>query len=303
MKRCSAYSIPFQFSALLILLVSVTPRLQAELSPYEMLLKHLDSIGTQQARAGAKSRVVEGSATYKLIVGGSGEIRGNSVLVSEGRNLQLLLKINAQKYHGEKFLRNGDTTFVFGTYADKSRSEFGEFLRSEDYPLKEGLLGGVWSAGWALLDEDSAKGKLKYQGQKKVDGRQLEVFQYKSRKSSDMEVSLYFEPDTFRHVMTIYKASVHAGIGTSNVDATYSENGPLDSGPEIASARQQQTRYRIEERFSDFKESDGLTLPTHYDLRFQEELQNGFTKLVDWDITQTRVLNNVTLDPKNFEIR
>jgi hypothetical protein len=268
-----------------------------------MLRKHLDSIGTEQARAGSKSRVVEGSATYKLIVGGGGQIRGNSVVVSEGRNLQMLLKINAQKYHGEKFMRNGDKTFVAGTYDDKSRSEFGEFLRSEDYPLREGLLGGVWSAGWALLDGDAALGKLKYQGQKKVDGRQLEVFQYKGKKSADMDVSLYFEPDTFRHVMTIYKASVHAGIGTSNVDAPYSDSGPLDNGPEIASARQQQTRYRIEERFSDFKESDGLTLPTHYDLRFQEELQNGFTKMVDWDITQTRVLNNVTLDPKNFEIR
>jgi hypothetical protein len=287
---------------LLMMLVGTANGVQAELKPAEMLRKHLDSIGTEKVRAGAKSRVVEGSTKYKLIVGGSGEIRGNAVMVSEGRNLQMLLKINAQKYHGEKFMRNGDRTFVAGTYDDKSRSEFGTFLRSEDYPLREGLLGGVWSAGWALLDIDAALDKLKYQGQKKVEGRQLEVFQYKGKKNADMDVALYFEPDTFRHVMTIYKVSIHAGIGASNVDAAPSDNGSLNSGPEIASARQQQTRYRIEERFSDFKESDGLTLPSHYDLRFQEELQNGFTKMVDWDITQTRILNNVNLDPKNFEI-
>ena len=302
MKLSSACQISRQLLALLTILASAAFTVEAEVKPEEMLQKHLGSIGTEKARSGSKSRVVEGSAVYKVIVGGSGEIHGNSVMVSEGRNLQMLLKINSQQYHGEKFMRNGDKTFVAGTYDDKSRSEFGEFLRSEDFPLRDGLLGGVWSAGWALLDADSAKGKLKYQGQKKIDGRQLEVFQYRGKKSGDMDVSLYFEPDTYRHVMTVYAASVHAGLTKSNLDTPYPDNGTQDSSPEVESARQQQTRYRIEERFSDFKESDGLTLPTRYDLRFQEELQNGFTKMVDWDITQTRVLNNVTLDPKNFEI-
>ena len=43
------------------------------------------------------------------------------------------------------------------------------------------------------------------------------------------------------------------------------------------------------------------TLPSHYDLRFTEELQNGFTKSLEWDVTTTRVLNNVSLDPRNFQ--
>jgi hypothetical protein len=69
------------------------------------------------------------------------------------------------------------------------------------------------------------------------------------------------------------------------------------------SARREEARYRIEERFSNFQSTDGLTLPSHYDLRFSEELQGGFTKSVEWEVNATRVLNNVGLDPKNFQVR
>jgi hypothetical protein len=87
--------------------------------------------------------------------------------------------------------------------------------------------------------------------------------------------------------MTTYQMSIQAGIGAG----------------EIQSARQQETRYRIEERFSEFQNSDGLTLPFHYELRFTKELQNGSTKLLEWDVAVSRVLNNVSLDPQNFQIK
>ena len=38
-------------------------------------------------------------------------------------------------------------------------------------------------------------------------------------------------------------------------------------------------RYRLSEKFSDFKIADGVTLPTHYDIQFTQELQNGRTSL------------------------
>jgi hypothetical protein len=268
------------------ILTSIGAKGETNLKVEDVLQKHLDSVGTPEVRAAAKSRVIEGTVAYRVLVGGSGEIQGKAVMVSEGDKLQMLLKINALKYHGERFVRDGDKTFVAGTYDNKTRSEFGEFLRAEDIPLREGLLGGVWSAGWPLLDLNASKGKFRYDGLKKVEGKEFHAVQYRGKKKSDLDITLYFEPETFRHVMTIYKANVHAGIGAT----------------EVESARQQETRYRIEERFSDFRPVDGLSLPSHYDLRFQEELQNGFTKMVEWDMTTTRVLNNVSLDSKNFEI-
>lgn len=262
-----------------------------DLKPEEILQRHLDSIGTSEARAAAKSRVVEGTATYRILVGGSGSMEGKAVCVSEGNKMQLLLKVTALQYHGERFMSNGGKTFVEGTYDDHSRSEFGEFLRSEDLPLRDGLLGGTLTTDWALLDLESRKGKLKYQGHKKMDGTDLIAMSYQPKRNSGLDVTLYFDPETFRHVRTVYRASQHAGLDPTGAAA----------GDE-ASARQQQTRYQIEERFSDFKTADGLTLPSNYDLRFTEELQNGFTKTVEWTVATTRVLNGVPLDPKNFVI-
>jgi hypothetical protein len=273
---------------------------QEHLSAEDVLRRHLDSIGTAAVRATAKSRVVEGTTSYRVLVGGSGQIDGKAVMVSDGRKLQLMLKINATQYTGERFICDGDKTSVAGTYTDKTRSEFGEFLRSEDAPLREGLLGGVLSTSWPLLELDARKGKLKYQGLKKLDGVDFQAVSYQPKKNTGMEITLYFEPETFRHVRTVYTVSVHAGLGVSGAPAEV--GGTLAAGGDVSTARQQETRYRIEERFSDFKTIDGLSLPSRYDLRFQEELQNGFTKTVEWETTATRVLNNVSVDARNFQV-
>lgn len=150
--------------------------------------------------------------------------------------------------------------------------------------LREGLLGGVLSTAWPMLDLDARKAKVGYEGEKKIDNRQLLTLSYRPMKATDLLIFLYFDPETFRHVMTSYELTIRPTIVA-----------------EIANARQQESRYRIEERFGDFRTVDGLTLPSHYDLRFTEELQNGFTKSLEWDITTTRVLNNVSLDPRNFQ--
>ena len=66
---------------------------------------------------------------------------------------------------------------------------------------------------------------------------------------------------------------------------------------------QREIKYRMEERFSDFRTGNGITLPTHYDLQWSEERQNGSTRLFDWDLTATQIFHDVPLDPANFEIK
>jgi hypothetical protein len=48
---------------------------------------------------------------------------------------------------------------------------------------------------------------------------------------------------------------------------------------------------------------DGVTLPTHYDIQFSQELQNGRTTLNDWDMKGIEVSSNVPVDPRNFEVK
>jgi hypothetical protein len=272
-----------------------------KLSPEEVLAHHLDSIGKREAREKLRTRLVEGAATYRIVVGGSGAIDGKSVFVSEGKKTRMLLKINASGYRGEQFTFDGDRCNVAGTYDDKTRSEFGEFLLGQNAPLYEGLLGGVLNTTWPLLDLGSRKAKLDWEGYKSVDGRELAALRYKPKKGTDLSIVLYFDPETFRHVMTVYTASRSSGLGS----VTYQTMGGSEisyGASETESARQSQTRYRIEERFSDFKDSDGLSLPSHYALRFTAELQSGFSKTVEWEVKVTQVTNNIGLDPRNFEI-
>jgi len=273
--------------SIFVLLSFCRPALAVDAKARELVAKHLQSLGTSDARSTLKSRVIEGSATYRVLVGGSGAIDGRAVFASEGQKLNLILKINTVEYRGEQFISDGNKTFTAGTYSDKSRSEFGGFLRGEDIILREGLLGGAWSTGWALSDTAVRNANLKYAGRKNVDGRELEAIAYQPKKSTDLEITLFFDPETSQHVMTTYKASMQAGIAATDVDTP----------------RLQPTRYRIEERFSEFQTADAFTLPSRYDLRFTEELGSGFTKTVEWEVKANKILTNVTLDPRNFEIK
>jgi hypothetical protein len=274
--------------ALIALLGSSVSLWAADLKPEDVVAKHLDAIGSAQARGSVKSRVVQGGATYRVLVGGTGAIDGKYVFASQGPKSDFLFKLNANGYMGEQFICDGSKTSVAGTYPDKHRSEFGVFVLSQDILLRENLLGGVWSSGWALLDVESRKAKLHYEGTKKVDGRDLIALRYQAKKNSEMDILLYFDPQSYQHVMSTYQVKISSGIGT---------------GGEATSAREQETRYLIQERFSDFQTKDGLTLPTHYDLRFTLELNNGFTKSIEWEVRAINILNNESIDARSFEVK
>ena len=173
--------------------------------------------------------------------------------------------------------------------------------------MREGLLGGELSTGWPLLDLDERKPRLTYEGLKAIDGKQLHEVQYKPKKGQDVQIRLYFEPETYRHVKTVYTLAIQAqlvqGGGSSSPVPEF--GGPLSQSQsaEASQSRQQQSRYSVEERFSDFKTVDGLTLPNHYVIHFTQELQSGNTTILDWDTQATRIVENPELDPRNFQVK
>jgi hypothetical protein len=158
----------------------------------------------------------------------------------------------------------------------------------QDAVIREGLLGGVLTTAWPLLNLNQRKAKLSFDGLKKMDGQELYELRYRPHKNSDLEINLYFDPQTYRHVETTY---------------SYSVSEVLTLGGETAVARQVPNRYRLTEKFSDFKTVDGVTLPTHDNIQFSEELQNGRTTLNEWDLKGLDVSNNVPVGPRNFEVK
>jgi len=255
--------------------------------PEELVARHLDSIGSAEARAVVKDRVVQGTAAYRILVGGGGKAEGKTGLVSEGHKLRFLLKLPYIDYRGESIAFNGNAVGVAFANANQTRSPFASFISTQDVILRDGLLGGVLSTAWPLLDMGDRKAKLIVEGLKKVDGRQLYQVRYEPAKHAEAVINLFFEPDTFRHVKTVYSISV-----ANNVGATITETSKLL--PE---------RTTLEERFSDFKTVDRLTLPTHWNLQFTRELPNGSTSVSEWDLKEDQITNNMGLDPRNFEVK
>jgi len=256
-------------------------------SPDDIVTRNLDSIARADVRAAEKSRVVRGNLQFHILVGGSGGANGAWDLVSSGRDLDLVMQFGLGDWRGEQFTFNGSKVGIALPTASHHRSVFGEFIASQDFLVKEGLLGGELGTGWALKNLATTGGQLQNRGIKKIDGKELLAFQYSSKHSSDMQVFLYFDPETGRHLHTIY-----------TMNRTEGPTGDIRSTP-----YQREIKYRMEERFSDFRTGNGITLPTHYDLQWSEERQNGSTRLFDWDLTATQIFHDVPLDPANFEIK
>jgi len=233
-----------------VLLLQALPASAADMKPEDLIAKHLDSIGTADARAAAKSRVVQGKLVFRILVGGGGTVAGSWGRVSEGSKSNFVMRFGIGTYRGEQFVFDENKTYIAADTGSQRRSRFGEFVHSQDYILREGLVGGELSTGWALQTLDKNQPHLTYAGLKKIDGRQLCDLEYRSRKSSDMKINLYFERETYRHVKTTYAMSFSANMGTTVTN----------------SGQQQDVRYTIEERFADFKTQDGITLPSSYSI-------------------------------------
>ena len=253
----------------------------------ELIARHLDSIGPAVLRSAIKSRAAQGTAVFRILVGGSGSVDGKTGIVTEGRKLRFMTKFPRTDYRGELFVFNDGKFEIAFANSNQTRSPFAEFVRSHDAILREGLFGGSLSTGWALLDVPERKPKLTYEGLKKLDGKDVHQLRYEPHKRSDLTIRLYFDAETFHHVGTVYTLDIASNVGE---DITQS-------------AKQRPERLRLEEKFSDFQEFDGLRLPAHWNIQFTRELPTGDSSVSEWDLQEVQVTNNIGLDPRNFEVK
>jgi outer membrane lipoprotein-sorting protein len=249
----------------------------------QVIAKHLASIGTPEALAKAKTRVAEGKSKFEIVNAG-GYIEGKVTVVSQAGNSRLVLKYPNPDYPGEDMITDGNKVHVYGR---PQRSALGFFIYNQSTALlTEGLFEGTLSTAWPLLDPKRHSAKLTYNGLKTIDGQQLHEVRYEPKKRTDLDIRLYFSKEDFRHVLTIAKLTLSPRLSTSG---------------EVANASQQEIRYRVEERFSNFAQFDGMTFPTTFQIRYDLEGQ----RQADQRYTNTfnDVVNNVSLDPKTFEMK
>jgi len=268
------------------LLAAAPPAGAQKLKVEEVVAKHLESIGGAEARASIQSRLAGGASEVVFRLGGVGTLSGKGQILSEGRKLRMAFAFGTSEYPGEQVVFNGEKVDV-GQVRPGQRSSLSAFLFSCDVIAKEGLLTGVLSTAWPLLDKEIRQAKLEYSGLKKIEGKQLHEVKYRAKKGQpDLQVSLYFDSETFRHVRTQYRLVRPAGMA---------------SDPTLSSA-QVDTVYTLSEVFDKFAEVDGLMLPQWTRLDLSIEGQNA-TVMTRWSLTVTSIAHNQPIDPKSFTIR
>lgn len=265
-----------------LLLIASVPVLAQKLKPEEIIAKHLDSIGTTEARAAAKSRMVVGEVVITFVTKKNQLTQGRVVMASEGKKGLIGMTLNANDYTNEKFVTDGNKASVGYAYMNR-RSPLGDFAAANDMMLSHGLLGGTLSTAWPLLDTAGGKGKISGGGIKKIDGKEVYALSY-SAKGGSADVTLYFDKETFRHVRTEYKTVQSAGIGlTPNQSSGYDE-----------------TRVKLVEDFSDFRDEKGLMMPHSYKITYTNSGQGGTSEL-EWALILSSFTFNPKLDPTTFD--
>lgn len=250
----------------------------------DVVAKHLAAIGPADALASIKSLIAIGSSKAITRTNAVKELVGVAQLASEGDKVLLAILFNSTAYPHEKAAYNGQSQSV-AILPDGKRSILGTFLVAHDTPFKQGLIGGVLSTAWPLLNTGAEMPKLSYSGTDKINNRQVHKLKYDSRKSGGLQVSLFFDAETFHHVRTEYQYAISAPMGRT---------------PE-ESVSQLESRYKLLEEFSDFKTEGKLTLPHTYKIRYTIEERNN-TQMLEWILNFSQFAFDDQIDAKAFNV-
>ncbi len=261
----------------------------AKISVDELIAKHIASIGPVDVIAGIKSRVLVGEGKLESKLGSTFILNGPGQIASQGNKVLYAIILNSPLYQYEKAAFDGNDQTL--GLPNGKRTVLGDFLKSQNSILKDGLFTGALSTAWPLLDLKSRKSvKLEYAGTSKIDDRQCYKLRYSSGRSGDLKTTLYFDAETFRHIRTTYEYNIEPRIGRSSTDVR-------------SSSRIE--RYYLTEDFSDFKMADKLILPFKYVITVtnegQIESQPG-TNSREWTFTVLQVYYDQPLEATVFKV-
>lgn len=255
-----------------------------KIKPEDLVVKHLESIGTAAARSSVTTRIIAGTSQVIFRTPPPGQATGRAVMASEGNKSLIGMSFQSPVYPREELGFNGNS-FIAAFVTPGVRSSLGGFLMTHDLIFKQGLMGGTLSSAWPLLDLSARSPQLEYAGTRKVDDRTLHELKYYPRGGSDLQIRLFFNQDNFRHVRTEYERVIPASTGTRA----------------YGNVVEREIRYKMVEEFSDFKKEGELTLPHTYKIKLAVDSQNG-TFLADWEINLNHFSFNEKIDPGSFSI-
>ncbi len=254
------------------------PKVKAE----EILAKHAESVGTPEALAASINRKFQGTAQVRNVRRSTSTILGGAFLASTAeKHLALMAFESASQadYKGDRIIFDGrKLTIPYVTAAE--RSPVGTFVFEYPEIAQKYMFGGALFASWALLDAGKV-GKFELQGREKIEGVETFKIKYTPKGGSSLNIRMYFDAATFRHLRTEYTRTETAG--TVRVDE----------------GRLNENRYKLIEDFADFGEFNGLTLPKTYKVTFRYETLRSSSE-IEWVIKLTRFGFDPKAEPEIF---
>ena len=225
------------------------------MTPEELVKLHLQALTAGVPVPREQARDVKGTVAAIAPARAAGLLPGTFRLSSGATSARLNLHFGTDLYEGETFTLEGDKVDIANAQPRTgSRSAVGNFVARNRVIVSEGLIGGVLNARWPLLDIAARKPKLSYDGLKTLAGRELHRLRYRAKDNQgSLEVELYFDPASYRHVASVYATSQSQQLGAT---------------PETSS-QQGDMYFRIEERFGRFEQVGDVTLPKTWSLRFE----------------------------------
>ena len=255
-----------------------------KLKPVDVVSRHLESIGSAKARESVKARIISGTAQVIFRTEPAGQAIGKAVLASEGTKNLVGMSFPSPVYPREQLGFNG-SSFVAAFATPGVRSVLGNFLMTNKIIFREGLMSGALSSAWPLLDPEARNARLEYSGTREIDNRILHELKYLPRGGSDLKISLFFDSQGFRHVRTEYERSVAAQMDSRS----------------MTNIQTRESRYRLIEDFSLFRQEGDLILPHIYTIKLSVDTQGG-TFLAEWTLKLTQFSFNEKIDPAAFSI-
>lgn len=236
-----------------------------DLDAEHLVAAHIKSLGNPKTLAKVRSRTFLGTSEVRMIQGSNWTLEGNSMFVSEGPKLGIVLQYLDVNYPGEYFAYDGRDVTVKHISPGR-KSPVADFLYRFDKIMKQGLLGGALSTSWPLLSgERTAAARMKCR-KVELEGREAYALDYRPHGGvGNMKIEIFFAADTFRHVRTEYKVQDR---DDATVDHNYLEvaRGIGDIG-----RAREDSIYKLVERFEDYREVKGMMLPHRYVLEYSQE--------------------------------
>jgi len=257
-----------------------------EPKPEELVAKHLEALGTPEARAAVKTRLMNGEGSMAFLEGETWGLPGPAQFASDAGRARFEWRFGHHDYDAEQLVFDGEDVMV-AHMRPPVRSPLATFIVDHGQPLlREGIWGGVTNVGWALSSD--RKLRLKYRGLKELQGKKVHVLRYQAAKSGNLRIDLGFDPETYRHVVTDYSLEVAV-------------RGVVTRPNESSSSGVMSTYWKVIEEFDDFRPVDGITLPHAYKVRVT---YNGRSTLIaEWKALFSEVKHNQDLGPDVFKLR